>query len=55
MRFLSPRISLGVQFMKDPFKEFIEEMARLTVPEDDTEEPARDRRVRVGDANQRTR
>jgi hypothetical protein len=33
-----PRISLGVQFMKDPFKEFIEEMARLTVPEDDTEE-----------------
>ena len=24
--------------MKDPFKEFIEEMARLTVPEDDTEE-----------------
>ena len=24
--------------MKDPFEEFIEEMARLTVPEDDTEE-----------------
>jgi hypothetical protein len=24
--------------MKDPFKEFIEEMARLIVPEDETEE-----------------
>jgi hypothetical protein len=24
--------------MKDPFKEFVEEIARLTVPEDDTEE-----------------
>ena len=24
--------------MSDPFKEFVEEMARLTVPEDDTEE-----------------
>ena len=24
--------------MSDPFKEFVEQMARLTVPEDDTEE-----------------
>ena len=24
--------------MSDPFKEFVKEMARLTVPEDDTEE-----------------
>jgi hypothetical protein len=24
--------------MSDPFKEFVEEMARLAVPEDDTEE-----------------
>ena len=24
--------------MSDPFKEFVEEMARLTAPEDDTEE-----------------
>jgi hypothetical protein len=24
--------------MSDPFKEFVEEMARLSVPEDDTEE-----------------
>ena len=24
--------------MSDPFKQFVEEMARLTVPEDDTEE-----------------
>ena len=24
--------------MSDPFKEFVEEMARLTVPEDDTDE-----------------
>jgi hypothetical protein len=29
--------------MKDPFKEFVEELARLTVPEDDTEE-CRERR-----------
>jgi hypothetical protein len=28
----------GVQSMSDPFKEFVEEMARLAVPEDDTEE-----------------
>jgi hypothetical protein len=31
--------------MSDPFKEFVEEMARLTVPEDDTEE-SRGRRER---------
>ena len=27
--------------MSDPFKEFVEEMARLAVPEDDTEESRR--------------
>ncbi len=29
--------------MSDPFREFVEQMARLTVPEDDTEE-SRERR-----------
>jgi hypothetical protein len=40
--------------MSNPFKEFVEEMARLAVPEDDTEESrgAPRGRVRVGDANQ---
>jgi hypothetical protein len=32
----------GVRSMSDPFKEFVAQMARLTVPEDDTE----DNRVR---------
>jgi hypothetical protein len=32
------RIAAGVRFMNNPFKEFVKEMARLTVPEDDTEE-----------------
>ena len=44
--------------MSDPFKEFVEEMARLAVPEDDTEESrgaAGGRRVRVGDADQQAR
>jgi hypothetical protein len=36
--------------MSNPFKEFVEQMARLAVPEDDTED---NRRVRVGDANWR--
>ena len=31
-------LTAGVQSMSDPFKEFVEEMARLAVPEDDTEE-----------------
>ena len=35
---VAPRIAPGVRSMSDPFKEFVEEMARLTVPEDDTEE-----------------
>ena len=42
--------------MSDPFKKFVEEMARLAVPEDDTEDN-RDRREaatsKVGDAIER--
>ena len=32
------RIAAGVRSISDPFKEFIKEVARLAVPEDDTEE-----------------
>ena len=35
--------------MSDPFKEFVEEMARLAVPEDDTEE---NRRLREAAASE---
>ena len=44
----------GVQSMSDPFKEFVEEMARLAVPEDDTEENRGRREAAAsesGDAN----
>jgi hypothetical protein len=45
--------------MSNPFKEFVQEMARLAVPEDDTEESRARREVAasesVGDANQRAR
>jgi hypothetical protein len=47
----------GVQSMSDPFREFVAQMARLAVPEDDTEDN-RERRavaVRVGDADWRAR
>ena len=32
------RLTFGVRFMSDSFREFVEQMARLTLPEDDTEE-----------------
>jgi hypothetical protein len=40
--------------MSDPFKEFVEEMSRLAVPEDEPGAP-RARRVRVGNAHRRAR
>ena len=36
--------------MSDPFKEFIEEMARLAVPEDDTEESRARREVAASES-----
>ena len=44
--------------MSDPFREFVEQMARLLVPEDDTEKSQERREAaasRVGDADQRAR
>ena len=40
--------------MSDPFKEFVEQMARMAVPEDDTEDNRRRREVaasELGDAD----
>jgi hypothetical protein len=36
--------------MSDPFKEFVEEMARLVVPEDDTDESRRLRETAASDS-----
>jgi hypothetical protein len=36
--------------MRDPFKEFVEEMARLTVPEDDTEENRERREIAASES-----
>ena len=36
--------------MSDPFKEFVEEMARLCVPEDDTEESRARREVAASES-----
>jgi len=36
--------------MSNPFKEFVEEMARLTVPEDDTEESRGRREAAASDS-----
>jgi hypothetical protein len=36
--------------MSDPFKEFVEEMARLAVPEDDTEENRRRREAAASES-----
>jgi hypothetical protein len=38
MAYEAGRLTFGVRFMSDPFKEFVEQMARLSVPEDGTEE-----------------
>ncbi len=36
--------------MSDPFKEFVEQMARMAVPEDDTEDNRRRREVAASDS-----
>ena len=36
--------------MRDPFKQFVEEMARLTVPEDDTEENRERREIAASES-----
>jgi hypothetical protein len=36
--------------MSDPFKEFVEEIARLTIPEDDTEESRGQREVAASES-----
>ena len=40
--------------MSDPFKEFVEEMARLAVPEDDTEDNRERREAAESDTGSRT-
>jgi hypothetical protein len=46
---LAPHIAAAVPSMSDSFKEFVEQIARLAVPEDDTEE---NRRLREASASE---
>jgi hypothetical protein len=44
------RLTFGVQFMSDPFRELVERMVRLSVPEDDTEENWERRKIAASES-----